>query len=233
MADGSPEVVGEVFERQIVGPVLDVLARMPDAVQAIETIAFASLQGGTPVDPSAIARSSGRTQPEIAEALDLMVSVGAAKVDSSGSVVGVHGLSLERTAHELTMAGVHLFTWCAVDALGIPVGLRKEGLVRTSCPECGSTFDIVVRDGRICANGEPVAWCPTSPCTNLADGLCRQLNLYCGREHLDSWRARSGHPQGVVMALADIEENGRRVWGREAPRAEMECGGCCSGDTPP
>jgi hypothetical protein len=221
--------------RQIARPVVEALERLPDVVEDVRTVAFESIRKGKAADPWLVATKTGRSETEIRDALELMTSVGAAKLDGAGRIVGVHGLSVEPTVHELTLDGVCLYTWCAIDAIGIPVALGADATARTRCPECGKAIEVSVRSGAAVVAGEPVTWLPTAEYSNLADGLCRQLNLFCDRDHLEAWRRRSGNPDGVVLSVADVEENGRRVWGDGVSGVlDGDAKECCDcGEAPP
>src|SRR5262249_11207943 len=82
--------------------------------------AFDRLRAGRPAPVTDLAGAL-RIDPSTAEAAvgDLAVR-GVLERDSTGAVVGAHGLTLVTTRHRLVVDGVELYTWCALDAIGIP-----------------------------------------------------------------------------------------------------------------
>lgn len=52
------------------------------------------------------------------------------------------------TAHRVHAAGRWWYGNCAWDAFGICAALGADGRIDTSCPDCGETMSIAVRDGR-------------------------------------------------------------------------------------
>ncbi len=64
-------------------------------------------------------------------------------------VVGIFGLSLVRTPHALCLAGHPLYTWCALDAVGIPAGLAADATVRSTCFFCRQEIVLELRAGSL------------------------------------------------------------------------------------
>lgn len=52
------------------------------------------------------------------------------------------------TAHRVQAAGRSWYANCAWDAFGICAALHVDGLIETSCPDCGEPLTITVRDRR-------------------------------------------------------------------------------------
>ncbi len=72
-------------------------------------------------------------------------------VRNASGVVGIFGLSLLTTPHRLQLDGQPLFTWCALDAVGIPAGLRAEAVVQAQCFHCQQALTIRFRSGQVTA----------------------------------------------------------------------------------
>jgi len=53
------------------------------------------------------------------------------------------------TAHRVRAAGRWWYGNCAWDALGICAALHTEGRIETTCPDCGETIALEVRDQRV------------------------------------------------------------------------------------
>ncbi|MBI2238132.1 MAG: alkylmercury lyase family protein [Actinobacteria bacterium] len=181
--------------------------------QAVRGSAFKILRTGEIADPALIAKREGLSLGDVQGALRSLASSGQVELDPAGRVVGSAGLTLLPTPHRLTLGGVPLHTWCAIDAIGIPAALGQDALATTSCPPCGRELRIEFERGRRASEPGFVAWLPTDPCSNVREELCPQANLFCDEEHLRSWRAGSGDPRGEVLSLSQVEAVGREWWG--------------------
>ena len=58
------------------------------------------------------------------------------------------------TPFEVEVDDRRYFGNCIWDALGIPVCLKKDGRIRTSCPDCSAPLSLDVRDGSLEASAE-------------------------------------------------------------------------------
>ncbi|MBI3648635.1 MAG: alkylmercury lyase [Actinobacteria bacterium] len=181
--------------------------------EAVRRLAFRILRRGEVASSAAIAKGTGFSVGEVDDALRSLASGGQVELDTDGRVVGSAGLTLLPTSHRLTLGGVALYTWCAIDAIGIPAALDQDALATTSCPQCGRELWIEFERGRPASEPGFVAWLPTDPCSNVREELCPQANLFCDEEHLRSWRAGSGDPRGEVLSLSQVEALGRESWG--------------------
>jgi len=181
--------------------------------EAVRRLAFRILRRGEVAGPAAIAQGANLLVEEVDEALRSLASGGRVELDADGRVVGSAGLTLLPTPHRLTLGGVPLHTWCAIDAIGIPAALAEDALATTSCPRCGRELRIEFERGRRASEPGFVAWLPTDPCSNVREELCPQANLFCDEWHLGSWRAGAGGPRGKVLSLSQVESLGQEWWG--------------------
>src|SRR6266849_10896819 len=96
--------------------------------------AFNAILNGEITTVCELAASTG------ASAQDVEQLVGRALiVDDNGRVVAAHGLSaVPARQHRLTLRGRSFWTWCAIDALGIPAGLGEDAVAETICQLCGT-----------------------------------------------------------------------------------------------
>lgn len=58
-----------------------------------------------------------------------------------------HPFCADAAPFEVTSAGRRWDAICIWDALGILEVIDSDGAVRTSCPDCGETLEVTVRDG--------------------------------------------------------------------------------------
>ena len=183
------------------------------AMRAVRREAFRVLLGGRAPAVGEIAITAALSEERIETAIAKLRAAGALEVDSGGHVVGAHGLTQRATEHAIIAAERVWHTWCALDAIGIPVALNLDAEVRTRCPTCGATIDIVVRDGApLDTEATPVLWHPGGPCTHVMDDFCATTNLFCNVDHLERWRDQAGEPPGQARTVSEAADEGRRIW---------------------
>ncbi len=185
----------------------------------IRWAAFGVLRRGRPAPLTDLAARL-HVDPDVAEgAARGLDRAGLLERDPDGTIVGAHGLTLLPTPHQLVLDGVELHTWCALDAIGIPAGLDLDAEVSTRCGWCQRPLRVRVDAGVPSAEQAAVVWWPTSPCVNVRAEFCPLANLFCDREHLESWHRGVGATAGEVLDLLQAAELGRLWWPRSA--------GCC------
>src|SRR5258708_33215578 len=113
--------------------------------------AFNAILNGELAAVSELAASTG------ASAHDVEQLVGRALiVDDNGSVVAAHGLSaVPARQHRLTLRGRSFWTWCAIDALGIPAGLGEDAVAETTCQLWGTPVRVELEAGKGVAAERP------------------------------------------------------------------------------
>ena len=97
---------------------------------------------GDPVSPERveqIASALDLPQQTVREVLHKMC-----ERDRDGNVVGIAGLSQNQHPHRFTVNGIRLATWCAWDALFLPVMLQQTALVSSPCPTTGETIRLTI-----------------------------------------------------------------------------------------
>jgi hypothetical protein len=179
--------------------------------------AFRALLDGRAPTASELAATAGLGIDEIERAIEELRDQGSLEVDPRGYVIGAHGLTERTTQHAISTPERTWHTWCALDAIGIPVALGLDADVRTTCPACGAVINVVVRRGSPVGEGRPVLWQPTGPCSHVMDDFCAAANLFCSAEHLEQWRAQAGDARGQPLTLGDVADQGRRVWSDVRP----------------
>jgi alkylmercury lyase len=105
------------------------------------------------------------------------------------------------------------YTWCAYDAVGIPAAIGWDASLCTHCPGCDGEIRLYLPAGQPPVDSPVVGWWPErSACTNVVQQFCPLANLFCSRDHLDAWHARSGQPAGAVLGLPALGRLGRQNW---------------------
>jgi hypothetical protein len=187
---------------------------------ALRWAAFDRLRTGHPARLSDLAAMLHVDHGAVEAAAGELTAAGLLERDPSERVVGAHGLTLLATRHRLVLDGVELHTWCALDAIGIPAAYGADADVITTCGWCERTVHVQVKRGLPAADAAVVLWLPTSACGNVRDEFCPLANLFCDRDHLESWHRSAANPRGEVRTLEQAAALGREWWSRTPA-------GCC------
>lgn len=128
-------------------------------------------------------------------------------VREEGMIVGVSGLSVVQTRHELIVNGVSRWTWCPWDALGLATLLGGIGEVRTSDPEIQRPITIHFVDSQIGADAiDSVILYPSEPdaCITVLE-WCPIVNIFETSEAARSWMARNS-VEGTIRDLCTASQ---------------------------
>lgn len=187
------------------------------AVTAFQRHAFAALLAGEAPPIAHVAEAASRDTVGMAKAVSWLQAHGRLERDGD-MLVGAHGLTRRSTAHALVIGERRLHTWCAYDAVAIPVALGVTARAATTCPTCGRELVVDITDGHLPDDPVPVLWMPLGPCESVMDDFCVHANLFCGPDHLDAWCHAAGDPPGEVVTLAVVPALARSAWADVAAR---------------
>lgn len=95
---------------------------------------------GEPVSPDTLAQALACERSQVAQVLDQYPE---AEYDPSGNLVGV-GLTLRPTVHQLVFEKRPFYTWCAPDALYMPVVLGHPAQIISTCPITGARIEVTL-----------------------------------------------------------------------------------------
>jgi alkylmercury lyase len=188
------------------------------AFAAVQRHAFAALlDQAHPPRLADVAEVAGRDATGIAQAIAWLEAHGQLQRDGD-HLVGAHGLTHRTTAHTLTIGDRTLHTWCAYDAIAIPIALDADAdadadaQATTTCPTCRQRLTIAVAAGRPESDPALRLWLPTGPCDNVMADFCAHANLFCTTEHLDAWLTAIGDPPGRALRLTEIAPLAHAAW---------------------
>ncbi len=135
--------------------------------------AFNAILDGKLVAVSELAKSTGASSQDVEQLVGR-----ALIVDERGRVVAAHGLSaIPARQHRLTLRGRPFWTWCAIDALGIPAGLGEDAVAETTCELCATAVRVEFKAGKVMAASHPAA--RARDCR--APALCAYESLLLGQ----------------------------------------------------
>ena len=179
---------------------------------ALTRTAFTAILEGRRLSRAELVRATGAS-PEEVDSL-----VGRALIlDADDHIVAAHGLSLvPARQHRLTVRGRRFWTWCAIDAVGIPAGLDEHARVETTCYQCGTEVRLELQGAEVVSASHPAAriWeaARLPGCGTTGPPHCALMNLFCSAEHLGAWRDAHPNEQGDERDLAQIGALGRAEW---------------------
>ena len=124
---------------------------------------------------------------------------GVTERDSSDSIVGILGLSLNDHCHRFTVNGASLATWCAEDALILPPMLKRTATVESRSPVSGEKIRLTLGPERVeevsPANAvvSIVTLDPSKVDVSSLEAIyrnfCEQIHFFASREETARWAA--------------------------------------------
>lgn len=118
--------------------------------EQLRRVAFRWVRAGRGATASRLADGAGLPLQVVYDELAALEQQGLLVRDAHG-VVGISGLSLVETPHHLHLDSRSLFTWCALDAVGIAAGLRADAAVAAQCYHCQQEVAIHFQAGPLMA----------------------------------------------------------------------------------
>jgi Alkylmercury lyase len=181
------------------------------AIAAVRRHAFAALLAGEGPRVADVAEAATHDTRGAARAVAWLEGHGELERDGE-LLIGAHGLTRRTTRHTLTIGEHALHTWCAYDAIAIPVALGATARATTTCPACQRLLTIDVDAGHLPDTDTPVLWMPIGRCERVIDDFCPYANLFCSGDHVQDWRRAAGDPDGQILTLAEVPALARSAW---------------------
>jgi alkylmercury lyase len=170
------------------------------------------LDHGKPLTVDDLAAMVAIPAEDVEAELRSLAVEGRVRRDRSGDVVGILGLSLEPTDHEIVVAGRRRWTWCAYDAVGILGALGRGGLIRSRSPLGGTLLEIAFDGGRS-VNNEIVLFVPDGPVESVVDEWCPHVNFFLDAAAAARWSDDRGL-SGEALPIDDLTRTGAEYWGQ-------------------
>jgi len=136
----------------------------------------------------------------------------------AGVITSIYPFSAVKTRHTVVFADGHsVNALCATDALGVHFMLGEDITFKSLCPECGCEISIVLKGGRVISR-DPAGAVEYAKARDhygcTAETCCPHINLFCGRDHVDQWRAKNpAFSDGEVYEIEEAMEDGRMIFG--------------------
>jgi alkylmercury lyase len=164
----------------------------------VAAAAIAELAAGEPVDVGRVADRAGAPADDV---LHLLRGT-PAEFDRDGRLVGF-GLTLRPTPHRVELDGRTLYTWCAPDALELPMLLGRPVRIESRCFATGKAVRVEVDpDGvRELEPEEAVASMVLRDVgmSDIRQQLCDEQHLFSSANAVAGWHAE--RPEAIVVPV--------------------------------
>ena len=166
------------------------------------------LAAGQPVSPAHLAATLVLEEMAVGAVLRQMSDV---DYDAGGNVVGF-GLSLMPTAHQFTVNGQALYTWCALDTFLYTALLNQPAQVVSHCPITARPIPLAMTPARI-SELTPASAVISLVIPNGSVADCRR-SAFCNHGHFFATAEASttwldDHRDGIILSAADAHRLGR------------------------
>ena len=132
--------------------------------------------------------------------------------DGDGLVVGIAGLSQHQHPHRFTVNGTQLATWCAWDALFLPVMLQQTAEVSSLCPTTGETIRLTITPEGVTSyqpESAVISIVIPQPTKNGLESVeeiwmtfCHHIHFFSSPQAAQEWVAT----RGQEIAILTVEE---------------------------
>jgi alkylmercury lyase len=140
--------------------------------------------------------------------------------DANDQIVGAIGLSLEEHPHQLTVDGVTLSAWCALDTLFLPALLQQTATIASPSPVTHATIRLRVSPERVkevdpAGAALSIVLVDTSrermvSVEAIWNAFCQHVHFFATREEAERWAA--GREDIAILTVDAGFALGRRVW---------------------
>jgi hypothetical protein len=155
---------------------------------------------GRPATTVALAALRAGTRAEIEAELAWLAERGRARLNAHGDVVGIAGLSVTPTRHQLITGDRSRHTWCAIDALGILAATGGDGRIESIPPDSPDTVSIGFHRGQPAPTEAVVFVLNDDTCESVVDDWCPQVNLFRTADAAQAWQQSTG-ATGEIVAV--------------------------------
>jgi alkylmercury lyase len=166
------------------------------------------LATGQPVSAAHLAANIAMDEPAVSAVMQQMSDVA---YDGDGQIVGF-GLSLVPTAHQFSVNGRILYTWCALDTFLYTALLAQPSQVVSHCPVTAQSITLAMTPEGV-AELSPASSVISLVVPDKSIVDCRR-SAFCNHGHFFA-TAEAGatwlhdHPNGVILSVTDAHRLGR------------------------
>nr|AEX65093.1 putative alkylmercury lyase [Rhodococcus sp. Mel] len=166
------------------------------------------LAEGEPVRLGTLAAASGKTMPEVVQAL---AAAPDTEYDDLGRIVG-QGLTLRPTPYRFEINGNALYTWCSLDTLIFPALLDTTATIESVSPVTGDTIRLAV-DADGVRHVEPptavVSIVTPEDMSSVRSSFCNQVHFFTSADDAQGWLKT--HAGGSILTVDEAHRLGTAI----------------------
>ena len=136
---------------------------------------------------------------------------GRVRLDEEGRLLGIAGLSNERTRHEIVIEGVTRWTWCALDAVGILGALGVDGEIASLDVRSGDAIHIGFSSGIPDATAAVIFILGGYEGGTAVEEWCPSVNFFENEENACEWVAGEGL-EGDIVSVTAFASKAADMW---------------------
>ena len=166
------------------------------------------LDRGEPIDPSDIATAAGLDLPTVERLIEQ--AAGRIEIDDDGRLLGIAGLTVVPTRHEITIGDEKRWTWCALDAVGILGALGATGTIHSADAQTGADVHIEFVDGQ--PQGDTTLFILGGyDGGNVTEEWCPLVNFFTNHTDAEDWVA-DREVSGDIVSVSQIAGDATEMW---------------------
>ena len=134
------------------------------------------------------------------------------ELNADGELVGLLGLSIVPTNHELHMASRKFYTWCAADSLIFPAILNEEAVIRSHDPTTGEGIAIKVSGDRlleITPDNAMISWVDEVDEDDIRCSMCNRVHFFASPATATRWH--ESNQDAKILSVVDYYTLGLEV----------------------
>ena len=166
------------------------------------------LDRGEPIDPSDIAAAANLDLVTVERLIER--AAGRIETDDDGRLLGIAGLTVTPTRHEITIGVDKRWTWCALDAVGILGALGATGSILSSDAQTGADVHIQFVDGQPKGNATLFILGGYDG-GNVTEEWCPLVNFFTTHSDAEEWVA-DREVSGDIVSVSEIAADATAMW---------------------
>ena len=166
------------------------------------------LDEGRPVTAADLEAKTGLDASVIAEVIER--GAGRVELDDHRHIVGIAGLTINPTRHQLIIKNETRWTWCALDAVGILGALKATGAIRSTDPRTGDAIEIQFVEGD--PRGDAALFILGGyDGGNVREEWCPLVNFFTTHREAEAWVA-DNDLNGDIVSVVQVAEEAAAMW---------------------
>lgn len=180
--------------------------------RAMQAAAFSLLyENNGPATEEAISTRSGLSLDDTSTRLREIEDRGMLRRDKNGHVVGIAGLTIVPTQHEITIGDTTRWTWCALDSIGIIGAVGRGGRFSTVMPDTDDSVTLKFAPDGSTESSAVVFIADGFADGPVSDNWCPTVNLFHTPAQANSWAAGAGIT-GKPIPVAELMADATEMW---------------------